>query len=390
MAWIQASKVQVVETPRQDARVVVVQAFVKGGPRATEYYAAWRLLGSMLLDGTDVYTRLDLMRYGSRAGIAPRVDVYPDFMTVTLVAPEGGLDLAASLMESLLKEPTLEQERFLQLAQALAHSEPSPWQAALAPYSRPFGSVKHRDVLDAYAWAFRPENVVISVGGRFEPGAAARTFGERMATWTPGRKPPRFGSGVTSKPLSALTTEAAAYDFLGPPFTSADSMARSLLAVVALGVGRGSAMHRVLREREAISYAQEAMLWPTADGPRPRLLLLHAPSNADPELPAKVIAWLRADVERWQESDRDRALAVTEAVLNRPDGWQPIPLPVSSIGDRRLALQVCWRGYAAMFGWGGNELGSLLEDLRHVNVTDLQASAKEILDQLVPRMVPGR
>lgn len=390
MVSLQASKVQVIETPRQDANVVVVQAFVKGGPRATEYYAAWRLLGSMLLDGTDVYTRADLIRYGSRAGIAPRVDVYPDFMTVTLVAPEGGLDLAASLMESLLKEPTLDRERFLELAQELAHSEPSPWQAALAPYSRPFGSVKHRDVWEAYAWAFRPENVVISVGGRFEPGAAARAFDERMASWTPGRKPPRFGSGVSSKPLGALTTEAAAYDFSGPPVEPADSIARSLLAVAALGVGRGSAMHRVLREREAISYAQEAMLWPTADGLRPRLLLLHAPSRVDPELPAKVIALLRADVGRWEESDRERALAVAEAALDRPDGWQPIPLPVSLVADRRLALQVCWRGYAAMSGGISDDLDSVLESLRRVTLADLQASATDILDRVVPRMVPGR
>lgn len=389
-AGVAISPVRIVESPQPEAKVVVVQAFVKGGPRATEYYAAWRLLGVMLLDGTDMYTPADLMRYGSLAGIAPRVEIYPDFMTLTLVAPEGRLELAASLMTSLLTEPSLEQGRFVELVREFEGHAPSPWQAALAPFSRPYGAVKYRDVVEAHAWAFRPENVVISVGGRIEPGSAMRAFGERMGSWSPGRKPPRYGSGVSSKPLSALTAPAAAYDFVGPPVTSADGVARSLLAVTALGVGRGSALHRVVRESEGVSYAQEALLWPTADGLRPRLLLLHTPPEVDADLPAKVVAWLKADVGRWQAADRERALAVARAALTRPDGWQPIPLPLAGIADRRLAFQVCWRGYASLCGWQGADFDALIEAMDQVGEADLRTTATEILDQAIVRMVPGR
>jgi hypothetical protein len=161
-------------------------------------------------------------------------------------------------------------------------------------------------------------------------------------------------------------------------------LAIKLLAVYALGVGKGSAVFRVLREREGWSYRQEAFLWPTPKGFRTRLLMATDLPNDD--WPKAMRAALRADVEGWTDADLKRATGLAKAQMVRGIGPDPFYLTPKGPAGETPAGQAFETAY-----WHG-KAGRALDEARLasqfelVRLDELKETALDMLDRAIGRV----
>ena len=107
----------IVEAPVADNPVIVVQAFVPApGPLDGDQTAAWFALAEALSDGTEEFSRDRFLGYAGQTGIAFEARATPEFMTVRLAVPSGGLDLAGHLTESVLRRAALRERAIAEAA----------------------------------------------------------------------------------------------------------------------------------------------------------------------------------------------------------------------------------------------------------------------------------
>lgn len=378
------------ETPILGADIVVVEAIVPAPGLEAREAAAWRVLGEALLEGTQEYTKLQLLTYGSQAGIAPRVTVLPDHMRIEFAMPKGGLDVAVGLLESMLRRPSLPAEEVVSIASEMARRRKSVWQEALDPYSPDYSAVKPGDVRELARRAIQPDRVIISIAGAFPVGEGVKQIQSAFSDWKPTKaSTPR--SDKTLLPLLARKSEVTTVEWRAPAVAPSDgSYAATILAVFALGVGKEGAMTRILRTANSWSYRQEAVLWPTGKGWQPRFIVAMKLPEEDVEVGERVRKALLEDIATWTEDHRVRALAMAEAALTRrlevSPFWGGPAGPVAlDVADRAF-----WTGYGALIGSPGFGPSETLEAVRTISLDDLKARAKALLETAAPAIILGR
>lgn len=372
---------QVVEAPDADSHVVIAQALFPAEGLGRRDGACVRVLGAALLDATSDFSGPDLLRFGSQAGVAPEVEVGPDFVRVTLTAPEGAADLAGQLLESIVARPSLRDEDLEASLSGLRGERPRWLSQALDPQAPDWDRVRARDVRELHQRLFRPERMVLVLAGAFRPGEAA-ALTARFAEWRPAAAP-RPVADPPQRPRTKVDGDASVAELAGVPIAPSD--ATSLMAVVALGSGKGGALYRVLRLKDRDSYFQQAVLWPTAKGWAPRLIWAHA-GSVDFEATRQK---LQDDVAAWTEADTDRARAFLAACLERGMGATPFASgPGRWLGaDARGSAD--WAGLMALMGSRGLARRTVLDALANVDVEAIRAKAAKLIREADARLLPG-
>ncbi len=373
-----------------NADTVVVQAFVPAPEMGARDAAAWRVLGRVLLLGTREFSRDQVMRYGSQAGLAPVVVTMPDFMRVEFVAPKGGLSVAGELLEAVVKRPILPELDIRESTARLLGTHRQAWSEALWPVVPAWESVRVEDVRSLYARAFRPERVTFAVGGAIKPGEGIAEMAKRFVKWSV-QRPPRARYDLPVKPMPAREEPVSTFELRGEAVNPATpNGSATMLATFALGVGKEGAMFRVLREQMGLSYRQEALLWPSATGWVPRLMVAR---RARPDEAGTVGAMreaLLADVAKWDENARVRALAMAEASVLRQMPLNPFWLDAGGPMGDNLSDRTAWRGYLTMVGSGAVDERLLLDSMRNVTLEQMQAAAKSLLEGASATVVAGK
>lgn len=351
----------VVEEPA--AQQVIVQAWVPA--EADDAGPEWALLGRCLLDGTKSHTRAELMAFGSQAGTSPQVSILPDLIRVEVAAPAKGLGVAMSLLASVVREPLLDAED-VRARRGGARGE--PWSAALWPAGASATDASIRTLREIHGRSFRPERIVVAVGGAVTKDEASRTLEEAFGDW----RPSRFPAPLRRSGGPEMSKSSGVVEWHGPPSRLSKEDAAVYLASVALGAGKGGALHRVLRERHGLTYRQEALWWPTRTGWRLRILVAR---QGDWPEGFEARAALLEDVAKWDEAVLARALGagsggLTGTFLPGPiwiDGSGPIGPGLSD----RLALA----GYRALVG--GDPMDAA--DLATVDLAALRAAGSRLV-----------
>lgn len=323
----QASRPPLIETlTLPTAPAYTVQAVIRAPfPLKAREQAAWMILGAHLLKGTKDFTSDSLMAFGSQAGVAPRASVSPDSFRVVLQAPLDGLDVAASLMESVLMTTRVNEDTFRAAAAELQGQEPDAWKSALLGISLDYSRVRPSHVADLASQTFQPENIQIIVSGPLERGQAALAFAQRFRSWTSSVRRGAVQFDADPAKVESLSGSLTVAELRGQPIVPgrADFGAK-LAAVAALGCGKDSSVFRVLREQLLLSYRQEVVLWLTRQGWQPRILLIRrAGGEGESELPKKMREALLADVKSWNEDTLQRARAMARASLGRESAFSP-------------------------------------------------------------------
>ncbi len=379
---------RVVEAPEPGAKMVVVQAFVPAADRETVTdRATWAVLVEALKDGTSDFTEARLRAFGEQAGYPVEIAPGEGFVRLQVVQPAGGLDVARTLVVSLLQDARLSDEAVREAKGRLARPPSDPWAWVLSGPRPGVASVTAAEVRAAYGRSFRPEAVVVAIGGAIAPGEGVAAFKEslRAVPRVLPRKPrPRreaeedWGSGVGVVELSG------AGPVVGPA---------QWLAACALGAGKQGALHRVAREQLRLSYRQEAVLWPANSGVgggfRLRLLVARAAPDSLLAVPDTLRRALLADVETWGEPELGRAKAVAVATLGRGYDLSPLALDSTRFARGGPIDRTAIAGLFALSQPGSDPAG-LVEAMASVTLDQMKAAARESLRTAVPIVRPPR
>ena len=376
---------------REPSPFVVVQAYLKAPEMTERETAAWQVLGKVLLQGTIEYSSNTIRKFGSQAGVPPKIVTMPDYLRLQIVLPKSGLSLAGDFVFAILTRPALRDQDVALAIEQLKAEESKPWIAAMTGVSYRYDRLRKGDVRRIWERALRPENLSFVVGGGIEPGQGKEELASRFERWSPVRDIGSPRPNSPARPLLSVAGPVSTFMITGQPLTPASSSsAARLLAVFALGVGKQGALHRVLREEMGLSYLQQAVLWPTNKGWSPRLFMVRKTEDGEAKYAAIMRDALLKDIESWDEGTVLRAQAMAKAAFTRNLAGSPIWLDHEGPMAQSLADRCAWRGYLEMVGSGALREEVLLGAMQNVDLDQLKEQATAYLDQANIGWLPGR
>ena len=394
-ALILASLVQVqvpvvvVEDPAAD--YVVVQAHIKR-PQMEDgrLQAAWFVIGKVLLKGAEGYSENTIRAYGGQTGRLPSVTVFPDHMRVEVAAPEGGLNVSLELMSAILKSARLRDADLIQAIKEGQGSEISLGNAMGFPFRGRYERLSAGYIRQVFDNTFNPKNAVLSIGGSVTEYEAHEAVRKYLGSWRK-RSVARIPRRQMLEPVLSLPGKASFFGLQAKPIRVEEAGASAtLLAVYALGVGKGAAAFQTWRQDKGWSYDQGATLWPTMEGLTPILYLLQRSGRSDGSLIAEMREELLSAVEEWDEGDllRAQSLAIAGSYLSNP------PSPFLAAPDRRLGYdisdQCAWQGYLALSGSGAVQMQTVLSAMQNVDLEELKSAAKSMIEESRGTWLPGK
>lgn len=346
-----------------------------------------KVMAEALPKQTDEYTRNDI--YYLTDGRTVECKVLADCVALRFTANAVDYTSGINLLNSFVRAGSFRQELLDDTVLSLKDSERSYWSIGMVPERLNYSLVKHDEVVALYHRIFQPNNLSIAIGGQFTPGKFAedwdaKTQGWRTVTWPKYRDltpPLRWDHCPVSVTLASLDSK----DFVA----NDPEIPTKLLGLFALGQGKASSLQRVSRESHGWSYRQEGLLIPTRSGWQSKLMLAMTPTDEATSRLSQIQKELSLDVDKWEESDRTRALAMAEAALIRGSELDPLIVGFSGAPSTSLEDRTFMEAYWELKTGGEWNPHKLLESMRSVNLVDLKAAAKDMVDGATLNILAG-
>ncbi len=337
LATAQKPEVQISDLPRPGIGRVCVQAVIKLPPLTPREWGALEIIRDTLPEGTETFTRFDLLNYATMAGEPMKVTLAADHVRIGYEVPRGNLRLSSEILRDLLDKAYLREEAITKTLDSTPYRRRSSWEQMLSPWRSDFTEMKRADVMRVYRRVFRPENTTVCVSGDFLKGEGLSEFAQRFDGWAPedaGRRRIIEGKPGQLVPSRQTATSSLTAEMTAPPQVL-------MLTAFTLGVGKGGAAFRVVREAERISYRQEAVLAPSEKGWRFGLLFPHS-GEFDK---SKLVAALKKDIDGWDEATLERARGMVAATMDLNLGALPVYLDPRRPLQMRLEDETYWLAY---------------------------------------------
>jgi hypothetical protein len=377
----------VYENLEPSASEVSIQALVKLPAMDATDTNALEVLADVLPQEIEGYSRRDILTVTN--GISPWCAVEPDHLRLTMFVHPANVKAGLSLLDAMMRRSRISDAKVKEAIDR--RNRISYWGAALRPIELKLNEVRGQDVQDLYGRIFRPDDIVLAVGGKVVPHQAKQEWEQRLTNWGKPRAWPnskyRPATTIRTKNPAGVTT----LDLAAPAFPARDAQLNTrILALVGLGTGKGSSLFRVARQKLLMSYRQESVLSPTLEGFEPRLILVMQPSEDEAAKVETLRTALLEDIKNWTEADRLRAVGMTEAVLLRATEWSPLSLlrqgPVPDDLEGRTFLRAYWPMKTGQ-PW---DPGAMLEEMQKVSLADLKEAATQIVASAKPRLQAGK
>jgi predicted Zn-dependent peptidase len=227
------------------------------------------------------------------------------------------------------------------------------------------------------------------MGGKIAPNDADR-IKTRFSDWVPSRLTRPAADFNRRVPVLGNNTAVSTFEIRSPAVAGSDpKFPAVILSTFAMGVGKDSSLFRVVREKLRISYRQEAILWPSPTGFELRLLIARSDPSFNPELGSSVKAELEADVDKWTDATRDRAIGMARGSYQFKTGPNPMYLsvraPLSSSLEDQTFFRLFWQ-FKSGSAWNAETFVARLES---VSTEDLKSAAKELLQKSIVTAIIG-
>lgn len=341
----------------------------------------------VLVDGSQDYSRRRV--FDLTEGRTVEAALLPDGVVVRFVVPRENLRSGLTLMDGLLRRPTVEAGSLDRALRRIQRREAGYWAAALRPLRNDLKTLKPDEARALLSRIFNPARTVVAAAGGFAPGEAKDRWAKSAADWRALPEPRYPDNSTTPEPKdnpSGITT----VELRGAPIAANDpALPARWLALTALGVGKGAALFRDVRQVEGWSYRQEAILWPDPKGLLPRIVAASIPAEGEADRADALRASLRKAVAAWTEADRERALGVASLSLERGLPLGPLWLAEGPVGGSladRAILDAYWSSKAGA-RW---DAGRLLGTMRNVPLETLKTEADALLEGARSIVLPGR
>ena len=307
----------------------------------------------------------------------------PDGVVVRFRVPSANLAYGVGLMDALLRRFTLSDEELATALRRLQRGEPDYWTSALRPGGNRLKRVGADEARALLKRVFDPRRVSVAAAGEFGEGQVATAWARRTADWRPTPEPRYPDISPTPEPKEN-PAGITSVELRGRPFPASDPrLAARWLTMLALGVGKGGALFRDVRQTEGWSYRQEAILWPDRAGLVPRLVAATTPGADEAKRAEALRTTLLAAIDAWTEADRTRALGA--AGLNLGPLWL-VDGPMGTEPFDRATLEAYWWAKAGA-SWNRE---ALLGAMGEVPLAELKATATDLVRGARAIVVPGR
>ena len=375
-----------VEVVDPSAREVSIQALIRLPKLGAKDLAKLEIIARAIPKQTEAYSRREVLTI--TGGQPVHCEITPDILYISEYVQQDNVKAGLSLMESLVHKATLTQDNLD--AAALEVARPDYWSDALNPSILPLVKVSQDEALILYHRVIRPERLMLAVGGKVVPGEAQDLWEKRMDRWTPDPAPKGYFDDSLPVVRDRSTAAVTTIDLVGAPVSANDAaFSVQVLAMFALGSGKGASLFRIVREKHAWSYRQEAVLSPMLEGWRPQIIVAMIPSE-EAGLRAETIKTdLLADVKLWTDSDLARALGMADAVLTRNVPFSPLYVLGSNPVGNSIADRTFMAGYWMLKTGKPWDPAALLESMKHVTLDDLKDHATSILQSTKAQILPG-
>ncbi len=309
-----------VENPAAD--IVAARIFVRAGTRteAPEQAGLSHLLAAVLTKGTQQLSSLEIAERIESVGASLTPDTTADYFMLSLKTVSADFQEMLALAGEVLRSPSCPEEevaleRRLTL-QGIRSQMEQPFALAFdqlrhAMYlDHPYGvsvlgteatvsRFTREDLLQYHQTYFRPDNIIVSVSGRFAPSEAIALVKEVFADWQAPSTPiaPLNLPPIQSQPCQVITPQETQQSivmlgYLTPAVTGADYAAIKLLNTY-LGNGLSSRLFVELREKRGLAYDVSAFYPTRLDLSQFVVYIGTAPENT-----AIAMAGLRNEVDR--------------------------------------------------------------------------------------------
>lgn len=383
----------VLEYPDPSAPYITVQAVVRFGALSGKEQALAQVIEDTLTNATESYNEDQIWQYSTMAGEPLTCSLSGDHFRVQLAVPKGQMALAAELTSELLMHARFAEDVVQADLVSAAHRPVSYWAELLQPFQLDYQRIRQEDVVGFYHKTFIPGNTTIAVGGDFDKGDGQAQMAKYLDGWAAPVQPLYHIRRIEPAPPALLARHAfpvTTVELYGHEYGKTEpDFAANLLVTTAIGVGKGSAMFRILREKMGMSYLQQAIVAPTPGGFQTHMVMVVKPSDDETSLVDIMRGALLADVANWDESTRQRALGMAEAFLKNQaiatplyfDGASPVGFGYAD----ELFLNAYWTekmGHA----WDASKV---LNQMREVSLDDLKKMATALLTSAQGGVIHG-
>jgi hypothetical protein len=354
-----------IELPEPDAKHISVQAVVMLPPLTGRERELLPVLVRAIPRATAEYTRSMIL---SQTGGTPATcTLMPDHVQLGVTVDPGDLSTAMAIVENLIFKAALRDEDITRGSEA---PELEIWERVIAPEVSDAKDIKPVEVRDLYTRVFRPENTTLAVGGPIVSGEAQAKWKAFVDRWAVPRLLPRnvVPEAIKVRPgtssLSVFEIDRPVRDV--PP--------AELLALIALGSGKGSTLFRVARQKLGISYEAQAVLRPARVGFEEKVVV--TTDVAAGELTQSLLD----DVNGWTDRERLRALGMAEAISTNGSSFGPLYLrgtrPLTNSLEDRTFMAAYWQAKTGT-AWQPDLVAT---QMRAVTLDELKQAALRILD----------
>jgi len=335
-----------IELPDASANYITIQVVVKTPPGGPFDRAVNHLLADTLLDDSERYSKRELLDLLS-AGTRLRCDWTPDEIRIQMGVEPSDLAAAMDAIKQIFTHATFPAEDLQAIKDDAPFRHPGFWDLGLYPERDDTKYVDRRDVLDAYHRLFIPSNVWIGFGGDFAAGKAVAAWNTDPNPWPIVKTSTWYPDKTAGQDVRSDSTGVTTLRLDSPSFPANDAaFPTKLLALYALGVGKGATEFQVLREQMRWSYRQEVMLMPTASGfEMSAMMAMNAGDKTAPSAEQMRDALLKG-VAAWTQADLDRAVAMAQVDFTRGLDGSPLYLcgdwPIGQSLEDRTFLAAYW------------------------------------------------
>jgi hypothetical protein len=386
---LQAAKVDVEIVPPVNPGVVSVEALMKLPTTGPVDRADFALLREAILDDTAEYGHRQLVNYTAGTGESIRCDLYPDCLRIRFGVSLGDASAAIDILANVIHDSELKEDAINTALTILPFRRHDYWAGGLDPEPLTFQGVSLKDIKTLYSRIGRADNIYLTIAAPQAVGDdLADRWRRKTAEWElPSSRPfapdhsPQKMVGQRAGNLTTIVLRGHPIDPTG------SAISAQLLAIFALGSGKGSATWTALREGLGWSYRQEALLRNSQTGLEPVIEVVTAKSDADTDRALAVRPALMKAVAAWTDADVTRALGSAKALFERGVGMNPLYFKSTRpVGDDSLFLRTYWRMKTGV-DW---DSVTFLLGMANVTLKDLQAAATEMLDGANVEIIRGR
>jgi hypothetical protein len=356
-----------VQLPDPAATKAEIQAVVMLPKLTADEHAFLEIATAAMPLRTREYSSPDMLR--TTGGEPVVVDLMPDSVRIGIEVSPDNLADGFSILENLLFQASLTDDDLV--ASSKEAFRPTAWMAAMWPEIYPRNYFRTDRVRTLYEKVFDVDFVTVGIGGNYDPVKAESLWLGIASRHPAARKAPYRDDYSVSKPRPSAEGPLNMLSIRRPAVADP----ATILALFALGSGKGASVFRVIREQMRLSYRQEAVLMPTPNGFE-SVILAASTQKLDRNA---VVKALQDDVDKWTESDRLRAIGMAGAVLNQGLDFSPFYFspggPLSASPADEVYLRAYWFAKTGQI-WDPN---ALLASLKSVDLVDLRATAKRCL-----------